>query len=176
MSTAYDETKHPRGPRGKFATKPAGESEVALGPSVVPKRQRPWTPETDSLAIDRLAIMLADTDGSESTGDYLEDAANFIAATGRPHPGDADLDTYLRDLVAWADEGSDRGRHGKPSKDTNAINTLALHLARTPDWSADEVEELSNTVTRTGRPALTNAIRGPAGEDYQRALDDWRAQ
>lgn len=154
---------------GQFAAGSTTESVASL----VPKRQIPWTPETDSLAIDRLALMLADTEGSESTGDYLEDAANFIAATGRPHPGDADPDTYLRDLVAWADEGPDRGRDGKPSKDTNAINSLALHLGQTEDWSADEVEELALTVTRTGRPALADDMRDPEGETYQRALKQW---
>lgn len=156
---------------GQFAAGSTTESVASLMPQG--HRRRPWTPQTDSLAIDRLAIMLADTDGSESTGDYLEDAANFIAATGRPHPGDTDSETYMAELVAWADEGPDRGRAGKPSKDTNSLNTLALHLAATPDWSADEVEELSKAVTRTGRPVVNDELRDADGETYQRALKKW---
>lgn len=170
----YDEAKHPRGGDGKFATKPATEAQVSLVPTR--PRSNPWTPSTDALAVDRIALMLADTDGSESTGDYLEDAANFIAATGRPHPGDADPDTYADDLIAWANEGPDRGTTGSSSKDTNAINSLALHLAETEDWSADEVEELGLTVTRAGRPEVNDEVRGPGGEEYQAALADWHQE
>lgn len=167
--TNFDETEHPRATDGKFAAKPAGEAQVALIDLDRRPEPRQWSPQADTDTVDRVAALLGRDDSWDGSADYLEDIADTVAATGRPHPGDADPDTYMKDLVAWADEEEGRGRAGKPSRDTNAMNRIALRLGQNPDWGADDLDEVARIVARTGRPAPGSVD----GDDYQQALTDW---
>jgi hypothetical protein len=48
--------------------------------------------------MDQIALMLGTVDQWDGSADYLEKAADLIAASGRPHPGDADPEEY-RDRI-----------------------------------------------------------------------------
>ncbi|WP_114906719.1 KTSC domain-containing protein [Ornithinimicrobium murale] len=78
MSTQpYDETKHPRGPGGKWATKPASESDVVLD----------------------AGVRASEIDDAASTGVYVEPATATFDLTGRNREVEG-----FRDAAALAGE------------------------------------------------------------------------
>ncbi|WP_251153644.1 hypothetical protein [Cellulosimicrobium sp. Marseille-Q4280] len=141
---------------GQFSTSARAEAPVALAPA--PPRH--WT---DATAMDRIARLLV-VDHSSSTADTLSAAADRIADTGRPHPGDAE-DTYDDEMLAWMDANA--VAEGEPGYDDwVALNGLARTLAAEPDWSPDQVETVATAVSISGRPGAGEST----ARDYDREL------
>src|SRR5699024_5256810 len=85
------------------------------------------------------------TDQPDWGADELDHIANLIGTTGRPHPGDYDLDAeaYARDQDAWErDNPAPQG--AQALADYYCLNTAARILGEHPEWGADQIGDLAN--------------------------------
>lgn len=127
---------------GKFSVKPAGENGATI-------TAEPTQGELDDDAMDQVALMLGTSPEWDSPSDYLEDIANLVGTSGRPHPGDADPDEYRGEMAAF------RANHHttQVSATSQQLDGLALLLGTNPEWhGADYLEDIANVVARSGRP------------------------
>lgn len=115
--------------------------------------------------------LIASTLGRDSqwngSADYLEEVANIIASTGRPHPGDQEPGTYEPALRAWA---SSDARGEQRSGDSRSLDQLAVDLAEAESWSSDDLQGVAETVVASGRPEFGDREDG----EYDRALRRWQ--
>jgi len=167
--TTFDEAAHPRTSAGvttggQFTTKPKGESAVTLAATGIDQRSR------DRAALNSMAEMLGVPDHWNGSADYLEEVAELIGSTGRPHPGAVPADRYDAAMNEWRD--THRVRRGEAGyADWSSLNMLARHLGNMDRWSPDELGLVAHTVSISGRPR-------PGGRDsgatYLQALEDWQ--
>lgn len=139
MSTHHSHTQNrvlPGVPQaGQFAKtiRPGADPAVAL------------TDTADEAPLDQIADLLGKTG---RTSDVLADVAEHIAATGRPHPGEADSPGQYREL--FRSYLLTRGRSSTP--DEKALDEIALALGTSPSWSTASIDEVANFVHKSGRP------------------------
>jgi hypothetical protein len=127
---------------GQFAVQSRSDNGVALTPSGG-KAAR-----VDEDAMDQIALTLGTAEEWDGSADYLEEFADQVAASGRPHPGDADPREYraaIDDLQA--------ARSGPASPATRQLDKLALLLGTNAEWDgADYLEAIADMVKASGRP------------------------
>lgn len=124
-----------RGPGGRFGAQPASEPTA-----VTLERAR----VDDSTAVRRLKAALADQGDGWNTGDSCDLAASAVASTGRPHPGgwEEEYDgDYVEELNAWCEANPGTG------PDRAALNRIAVDLGTNPEWSADQIDQISAALT-----------------------------
>ena len=147
---------------GQFAASARPEPGVTL-PHAAPSFA------SDTRALNAIALLLGESASWDGSADYLESAANLIASTGRPHPGDTNASTYRAAMRAWK-VGDTRG--DQRGADTRALDRMAVHLAATPDWSADELDVLAHQIEATGRPQVGDRTEG----EYSGELRRWQVR
>lgn len=147
--------------QGKFGVQPATEATaVSLDPATV----------DDSTALRELKADLPDWDVDWDPSDVLNRAAEAVASTGRPHPGDWDEDDegpYPQALARWSDANPGSG------SDRQAMNRIALDLGTSPDWGADQIESFSATVEDHDRDTVDRS-QVPDVEPSGQPLNDTR--
>ena len=127
---------------GQFATTARPEAAVALPAVLAP------APVTDEDVMDAIALALGGAEEWDGSADYLEDIANQVAASGRPHPGDRDPREYRAEMTELK-----AARDGEPNPTTRQLDRLALHLGTSAQWDgADCLEVVANMVGASGRP------------------------
>lgn len=91
MSTAFDETQHRRDPSGKFATKPASESEVSLESAGSPASTNLLTPDPEQTRAN-LGEAFARFDEAHKVGDFDDqhEARNGLRTAAIRHASTGD--------------------------------------------------------------------------------------
>jgi hypothetical protein len=144
-----DQNRQPAGAPvgGQFAS--ASHSEPAI---VLPV-------STDEDVMDQIALMLGTVDQWDGSADYLEKAADLIAASGRPHPGDADPEEYRKGINALREA---RGRESTATE--TQLDNLALMLGTNQEWDGPAyLDCMADFVERSGRPHPGGSIDGLIG-------------
>src|SRR5665648_1128799 len=144
---------------GQFAATARTEPGVKLTSPPVP---------TDDDVMDRIALMLGTVEEWDGSADYLEEIADLIGHTGRPHPGNVESHVYRRLLAEHASL-----RATAPSATTKALDAMARELGTTDDWSADELDEVTNRVIQSGRPSCGGGIEP---DDYLVRIVEGKAE
>ena len=125
---------------GQFAAVAHPEPAVALTATRVV--------DLDETVMDEIALMLGTAEEWDGAADYLEDIANQVAASGRPHPGDRDPREYRAEMAVLK-----AARDGERNPTTRTLDRLALLLGTSPEWAgADYLEIVANMVQASGRP------------------------
>lgn len=135
MSTP-DRSRHPAGrpTGGQFVTEARLDSGLAF--EAYPTQTKP----SDTDLMNQLAQMLGADDEWTGSADYLDDAANIVAASGRPHPGDHDYPQgYARDLAAWE---RDNPPPADPlqRRDYQCLSRIAVELGGREWGGADQLD------------------------------------
>src|SRR5665648_323877 len=144
---------------GQFAATAHTEPGVVLTSPAVP---------TDDNVMDRIALMLGTVEEWDGSADYLEEIADLIGHTGRPHPGNVESHVYRRLLAEHASLQATA-----PSATTKALDAMARELGTTDDWSADELDEVTNRVIQSGRPSCGGGIEP---DDYLVRIVEGKAE
>ena len=112
---------------------------------------------------DAIAFTMAYSPGWDA--DTLENVADIIGDSGRPHPGDYygsveydDAGTptnpdYEKALAQWSLDHVPA--HSQEVKDFLAVNEIAKNLAATEQWGPDDNDFTGYQIRETGRPAFT---------------------
>jgi len=98
--------------------------------------------------------------------DTLENVADIIGDSGRPHPGE------FYDSIEYDDDGTSTNpdyekalaqwsldhvpAHSQEVKDFLAVNEIAKNLAATEQWGPDDNDFTGYQIRETGRPAFTD--------------------
>ncbi|WP_114906890.1 hypothetical protein [Ornithinimicrobium murale] len=170
MSTpSYDESKHPRGDGGRFATKPATESDTALGDPPQELSELGLTPgqtltlddyDTGSQVFEQVEI------AASHAGDYTVKGRVYVDLTaGLDSPGDADQQKAWLDERRHVIEASLHDRYGALLENTEDGQNLVFTSRVPADASTDDViAELENS---TRSLAAHEDLHGQtAGQDY----------
>lgn len=116
MTTTFDETQHPRGEGGRFATKPASESGVSLDQAPAPSTNM-LTPDPEQTRAD-LGEAFTRFDEAHRSGDFdaLHEARNELRTAAIRHASTGDdssaeveglnhVELYREDTKNWARVG-----------------------------------------------------------------------
>lgn len=144
MSRTFDPNDVNRDDDGRFGTKPGHEnSGVDLVDQTAPAAT------TDDDCMDEIALMLGTVEEWDGAADSLEEIANLVERSGRPHPGDTDPAEYV---AAFNEMRTARGT-APVSATTRQLDHLALLLGEHEEWDgADYLEDIAQMVEWSGRP------------------------
>ena len=116
-----------------------------------------------SRQMDGLALVLG-TNPEWHGADYLEDIANLVARSGRPHPGDADPGKYRAQIIG---QQVDRGSLTPEAAASELTDTMSENIVDWAQmgcvntWSATPVQDAAGTWSYS--PVVTGSYIDPAG-------------
>lgn len=141
---------------GQFGTTTKAASGLSLNGD--PKRP----PVSDTTTLIRIADMLGADEEWDGSADFLEEVANMVAATGRPHPGDARFDPDLhgdgrepddyRAVLAEWEAAQPPAATPREDADRRTVSRIANALGAPQSWSSEYLDEVASAVASSGRP------------------------